>query len=333
MPYKKLDRHDLKTLPLSQRQSKMSVNDILPLDYEAQDDNRGIEELAKKIIEAQKSGAEVIWLMGAHVLRQGNSRFIIDLMERGVISHIAANAAVAIHDFELSFLGSTLEDVEFYIKDGRFGNWEETGRYLNEAVVRGFRNGMGFGEAIGALIEREECGPMPYKGISIFARAFKLGIPITVHKGIGYDITDQHPSADFSAIGKTSGDDFLIFAKSVSHLEGGVFLSLGSAVMGPEVYLKVLSMARNLASQKNKEIRHFTTAVFDLVPLGDWQADNDVANYKKPGVMGSSRYYFRPLKTILVRTVKDGGKSFYIEGDFKKTIPGLYKSIISFIEK
>lgn len=329
MSYGRLDHSKLRTLPLGLRESKMSIRDILPLDYELLYKNPDIDFLARAIIQARLDNSQVIWTMGAHVIRQGNARMIIDLMKRGIITHVAVNAAVAIHDFELAFFGATLEDVEIYIKDGRFGNWEETGRYINEAVIRGSRNGMGFGEAIGALIENEQCGPMPHKDISVFASAFKLGVPITVHKGIGYDITDQHPMADFAAIGKTSGDDFLIFAKSVFGLESGVFLNVGSAVMGPEVYLKALSVARNLAEQEDKRIRHFTTAVFDLVPLGDWGNNEDIVNYKKVGAMSDPRYYFRPLKSILVRTVKDGGKGYYIQGDFKETIPALYRAIIN----
>lgn len=328
MACNKLDRSRLKILPLSERQNKITVSNVLPVDYWGNYKNPYLSLLASDIVDARiKEGSQVIWLMGAHVLRQGNSRMIIDLMKRGIITHIAANAAVAIHDFELSFIGATLEDVEVNIKEGVFGHWEETGRFINEAIIRGCRNGIGFGESIGILIANEECGAMPYKDISIFANAYRFGVPITIHKGIGYDITDQHPSADFAAIGKTSGDDFLIFAKSISSLEGGVFLNLGSAVMGPEVYLKALSMARNLAKQNGKEIKRFTTAVFDLAPLGNWQEEEDIVDYKKLGKMSDHRYYFRPLKSVLVRTVKDGGRSYYIEGDFRQTIPALYREI------
>ena len=297
------------------------------LHYVSDYKNPDINTLAEEILKAKSRSRQIIWMIGAHVLRQGCSRLIINLMERGFITHLATNAAVAIHDFEMAFQGATLEDVEFYIKDGQFGNWEETGRFVNEAIVRGYKRGIGFGESIGLMIEDEECAGMSFKGVSVFAAAVRLGIPVTVHKGIGYDITDQHPSADFAAIGKTSGEDFLIFAKSVSKLENGVFLNLGSSVMGPEVYLKALSIARNLASQEGREIKHFTTAVFDLVPFGNWQEEDDIVDYKKPGRMSDPRYYFRPLKSILVRTVKDGGKSHYIQGDFKDTVPALYTAL------
>ena len=329
MPYKKLDRNHLKILPLAERQNKISIKDILPINYQSDYKNPDIDILAGEMFKAKSLKGQIIWMMGAHVFRQGCSRMIIDLMKRGFITHLAANAAVAIHDFEMAYQGATLEDVEFYIKDGRFGNWEETGRFINEAVIKGYEREIGFGESIGLMIEEDWFSSMPFKDISIFASAVRLGIPITVHKGIGYDITDQHPSADFAAIGKTSGDDFLIFAKSVSNLENGVFLNLGSSVMGPEVYLKALSIARNLASQEGREIKHFTTAVFDLAPLGNWQEEDDIVNYKKPGRMSDPRYYFRPLKSILVRTVKDGGKSYYIQGDFKDTVAALYIKILS----
>ena len=232
----------------------------------------------------------------------------------------------------MALIGATLEDVERYVKDGSFGHWRETSEAINEAVVRGFKKGWGMGEAIGRMINDETYCPMPYKDISIFAAAYRLGIPITVHKGIGYDITDQHPSADFKAIGKTSGDDFLIFADSVSKLQDGVFLCLGSQVMGPEVYLKALAMVRNVARQQGRKINRFTTAVFDLVDLGSWWKEADVVNYRRPETLKDQRYYFRPLKSILVRTVRDGGKSFYVRGDFGLTIPALYHRIVELIK-
>lgn len=318
---------DLKTLPLSDRENKIFLKDILPLDYLSDYKNSDVDILSKEILLTKQRGGQIVWMMGAHPLRRGCSKIIIDLMERGLITHIATNAAAAIHDFEFAFQGATLEDVEFYIKDGRFGNWEETGHFINQAVNDGYEKGFGFGESIGLMIAKEEYAKMPFKNISIFARAIRLGIPITVHKGIGYDITDQHPSANFAAIGKTSGDDFLTFCKTVSNLENGVFLNFGSSVMGPEVYLKALSMARNLAKQKSEEIAHFVTGVFDIASLGDWQ-EEDIVNFRKPGRMSDSRYYFRPLKSILVRTIKDGGKSFYVQGDFKDTVPVLYRNII-----
>jgi len=321
MPYEKIDRSRLKILSLSQREHKMTVEKIYQLDSEIPPyENKKLEEVADRIVKAHKRGGQVVWMMGAHVIRRGNSRFIIDLMERGVITHVATNGAGAIHDFELALIGATLEDVEQYIKDGKFGNWEETGRYVNEAVKRGYRDKIGYGEAISRMIHLGEEGiNFPHRDISVFATAYRLGVPITVHRGIGYDITDQHPSADYAAIGYTSGQDFLIFANSISKLEGGVFLNLGSAVMGPEVYLKSLSMARNIAAQRGEKIRYFTTANFDLIQFDDFSDE---------GKPYEAHYYHRPKKTILVRTVKDGGESFHIQGDFDRTVPHLYLQVV-----
>ncbi len=314
------DRTHLNILPLSERQHKMTVADIYSLDAEIPPHkNKRLQIVAERIVQAYNTKKQVIWMMGAHVMRRGNSRYIIDLMERGVITHIATNGACAIHDFEIAHIGATLEDVEVYIRDGKFGNWEETGRYLNEAIIRGYQDKIGFGEAVGRLIEDGEEGiSFPYREVSMFAAAYRLGVPISVHKGIGYDITDQHPAADFAAIGWTTGKDFLRFAHTVSQLEGGVFLNLGSAVMGPEVYLKSLSMARNIATQHGDEIRHFTTANFDLIDFPDFQEEGNPKD---------AHYYHRPKKTILIRTVKDGGESYHISGDFSITVPQLYQLI------
>ena len=322
------NRNKIKILFLAERQNKITLADIYRLDDKIPEyENPELEVLASRVIAARKNGKPVILMMGAHPIRRGNSRFIIDLMKKGIITHIAANGACAIHDFELAYQGATCEDVEEYIKDGRFGNWEETGRFINEAVNYGFRKGYGYGESVGRMIHYST---FPFRFQSVFRNAYLYRIPITVHKSIGQDITDQHPSADYEILGGASGRDFLIFTDSISKLEGGgVFLNIGTQVMGPEVYLKALSMARNVASQEGREIKNFTTAVFDIVDLGNWRDEPDIVNYKKPSAMADPRYYFRPLKSILIRTVKDGGESFYIQGDFKITIPNLYHRLIS----
>ena len=318
----KLNRNHLTILPLSERRHKMTVTDVYALDAEVPpDDNPQLRIVADRIAKAHRQGKRVIWMMGAHVMRRGNSRFIIDLMERGILTHLATNGACAIHDFELAHIGATLEDVEDYIYDGQFGNWEETGRYLNEAIVRGSQDKIGFGEAIGRLIQEGEMDiAFPHRDVSMFAAAYRLGVPFTVHKGIGFDIIDQHPAADYAAMGWTTGEDFLRFAQSVSQLEGGVFLNLGSAVMGPEVYLKSLSMARNIAAQRGEEIRHFTTANFDLI---------DFPDFRDEGSPTDAHYYHRPKKTILIRTVKDGGEGYHISGDFSVTVPQLYRQVLA----
>jgi hypothetical protein len=148
----------------------------------------------------------------------------------------------------------------------------------------------------------------------------RLGVPVTVHVGIGYDILHEHPNCDGAALGQTSYQDFLVFAETVTRLEGGVMLNFGSAVMGPEVYLKALAMARNVAHQEGRAIRQFTTAVFDLVPL-----EGDT---RRQAPKTDPRYYYRPWKTILVRTVADGGQSFYVQGDHRDTLPSLYHAAL-----
>lgn len=343
MAYQEFDREKVKFLPLKERKNKMTLKDIYQLNDEIPKyENPDLGILAQRIIEARQNNKPVIWMMGAHPIRRGNSRFIIDLMKRGIITHIAANAACAIHDFELAFQGETLEDVEYYIKDGKFGNWEETGFYINTAAIDAFKSGCGLGEAIARMIyygvfwslQYDLYKPFyaPYKDISVFRAAYELKIPITVHKSIGQDITDQHPLADFAALGWASGKDFLIFANSIAKLEGGgVYLNIGTQVTGPEVYLKALSMARNVAAREGREIKHFTTALFDVVDLGDWK--NKDCDWHKQENYSDQSYYFRPKKTVLIRTVKDGGESFYIRGDFRATIPALYHNILKLFER
>jgi hypothetical protein len=254
--------------------------------------------------------------MGAHVIRAGVSRFLIDLMERGLIDHVAMNGAGPIHDWELALIGATTESVARYIQSGEFGLWRETGQ-MNEIINEGSRRGLGLGEALGQAILQ---GNFPHKELSILATGIRLGVPITVHTGIGYDILHEHPNCDGAALGEASYRDFLIFAHNVLRLEGGVLLNFGSAVMGPEVYLKALAMARNVAHQEGRFIRHFTTAVFDLVPL-----ESDT---RQQAPKSDPRYYYRPWKTILVRTVADGGESFYIQGDHRLTVPHLHAAAV-----
>jgi hypothetical protein len=256
-------------------------------------------------------------MMGAHLLRAGVNRHIIDLLERGFLSHVAMNGAGSIHDYELARIGATTESVARYIRSGEFGLWRETGE-LNDVIAEAARLGLGLGENAGRRIAQSG---YPHRDLSVLAAAYRLSVPVTVHAGIGYDILHEHPNCDGAALGEASYRDFLIFARTVENLEGGVLLSFGSAIMAPEVYLKALAMARNVAHQEGREIRHFTTAVFDMVPIrGD--IHNELSK-TDPG------YYFRPHKTILVRTVADGGESFYFCGDHRATFPALRRALIA----
>jgi hypothetical protein len=280
-----------------------------------------IPALAERILEARKRRAAVIAFCGAHVLRKGNGPLLIDLMEKGLLTHLALNGAGAIHDFELAMIGATCESVARYIRTGEFGLWQETGR-INDVAVTAARENLGLGEALGRTIEIEE---FPYRQTSVLAAGYRLRVPVTVHVAIGQDIVHEHPNFDPAATGQATFTDFLIFAHSVSNLEGGVYLNVGSAVAGPELYLKALSMARNVARQENRSICHLTTAVFDLLTIGeDW-------SHEAPKT--DPRYYYRPFKTVLVRTVADGGTSFYIQGDHRETIPALYRAVMNLWEK
>jgi hypothetical protein len=317
MPYPSFDRSRLKIRPLAEREHDLDLSVILPLDaplppYE----NAAIPLLGKRLAAARRNGRARILLMGAHVLRAGVSRYLIDFMERGLITHIGMNGAGPIHDWEFALIGATTESVARYIRTGEFGLWQETGR-MNDVIRSGASAGLGLGEALGRAILD---GPFPHKDVSVLAAAVRLGVPVTVHVGVGYDILHEHPNCDGAALGATSYRDFLILTESVTRLEGGVMLNFGSAVMGPEVYLKALSMARNVAHQEGRVIKDFTTAVFDLVPI-----DGDT---RKQAPKTDPRYYYRPWKTILVRTVADGGESFYLQGDHRVTVPHVYHAAV-----
>lgn len=320
MSYPLFDRAQLKLKPLSEREHDMTLAEVLNLDDVPPFDDPGLEQVAERVARARRAGSQVILMMGAHVIKRGLSRFVIVLMERGIITHVAMNGAGPIHDFELALIGATTESVARYIREGQFGLWEETGR-INEAMRQGARDGLGLGEATGRMIEEER---FPHRQVSILAAGYRLRVPVTVHVGIGYDIIHQHPSCDGAALGTTSYHDFLILAHSVSRLQSGVLLNLGTAVMGPEVYLKALSMARNVAHQEGRRINEFTTAVFDLLDLGP--------DYRREAPGSDPHYYFRPYKTILVRTVQDGSESFYIRGDHRATLPNLYRRVLALLQ-
>jgi hypothetical protein len=203
-----------------------------------------------------------------------------------------------------------------YIRSGEFGLWRETGE-LNDWTSEAEQLTLGLGENIGRRIL--ESG-FRYRDLSILAAAYRLSVPATVHTGIGYDIVYEHPNCDGAAYGAASYRDFLIFTHTLERLEGGAVLSFGSAIMAPEVYLKALAMVRNVASQRGNAIQHFMTAVFDICPIqGDYRQE---LRKSDPG------YFFRPHKTMLVRTVADGGESFYFQGDHRATVPALRHALL-----
>lgn len=337
MSFPAFDRNRLMIKPLAERTHDLYMSVMLPINAGAAvqrfehpaigviatrmrdaHESRRSNAAASVVSTPQRLNASTILLMGAHVIRAGVSRHIIDLMERGVITHVAMNGAGPIHDWEFAEIGATTESVARYVSSGEFGLWRETGR-MNDAIAAGAAEGIGLGEALGREILERRPQDFPHRDVSILAAGVRLGVPVTVHVGIGYDIIHEHPNCDGAALGATSYRDFLIFTESVTRLEGGVLLNFGSAVMGPEVYLKALAMARNVAHQEGRRIAKFTTAVFDLIPLPD--------ETRRETAKSNPQYYFRPWKTILARTVADGGESFYVQGDHRQTFPALWHAI------
>lgn len=316
--YPQFDRTRLIVKPLAERVNDLQLARWMSLDDPAPDfTHADLATIAQRLHAAQVTGASRILMMGAHLLRAGANRHLIDMLERGAITHIAMNGAGAIHDYEVARIGATTESVTRYISSGEFGLWKETGE-LNDWITEAAGLGLGLGENVGRRIEETQ---YPHKELSVLAAAYRLSVPVTVHVGIGYDILHEHPNCDGASLGQASYTDFLIFVKAVEGLELGVMLSFGSAIMAPEVYLKALAMSRNVAHQHGRQIRNFTTAVFDMVPIaGDIHKELPKSD---PG------YYFRPHKTILVRTVADGGSSFYFCGDHRATFPALRRAFLA----
>ena len=318
MPFEQFDRSRLQLKPLSERVHDLDLSVMLAPDAPATFSHPSLDVLADRIRKARQRNSTVLWMLGAHVLRAGCTPVLVRLLEEGCVTHIALNGAGGIHDFEFALIGATTESVARYIREGQFGLWHETGK-VNDAAREAARDGLGFGEAIGRMIDREN---FPHKQYSLLWNAYRLQVPVTLHVGIGCDIIHEHPNCDGAALGAATYNDFLIYTQSIANLEGGVFCNFGSGVIGPEVYLKALAMSRNVAHQEGRKIAHFTTAVFDLLPL----EGKDV--HETPP-KSDPRYFFRPWKTILSRTVADGGESFYIEGDHRQTVPALAQRIWS----
>jgi phosphoheptose isomerase len=318
MPYPSVDLTQVKTYPLVRRENRVALEDlILPTTPYTLLQNSELVEVCSRIVVARQNGKPVIFMFGGHVIKRGLAPLVIDLMERGVITQLASNGAATIHDFEIAFQGHTSEDVLKSLEDGSFGMAEETGLLMNMAIQSGTNMGLGLGESLGRLISDDP--RFIYREKSVLYAAYKLGIPYSVHIAIGTDIIHQHPKADFAAIGWASGQDFKIFSQAVCGLEGGVFCNFGSSVIGPEVFLKAISIARNLGNT----VKVFTTANFDLIPLGD---------YRKPIGDDNPDYYYRPRKNIVNRPVALGGRGYHITGDHRDTLPNLYHTVVSQLE-
>lgn len=309
MARKRVNLEKIKTIPLNARKCKVAICDFAKLAKKGESFasfysslpsilvSQNLKNLVDKIVEAHRAGKMVIVMMGAHVIKCGLSPLIIDLMKRGVVKAVALNGAGIIHDTEIAMIGRTSEDVGEGILDGSFGMAKETASFINGAINDGFKKGMGIGESLGEKIAKAK---LPNRNFSILANGYKLKVPVTVHVAIGTDIIHQHPSANGEAIGEGSLLDFKNFIYSVSQLEGGVAVNFGSAVVLPEVFLKAVTVARNLGHR----LKVFTTANFDMI----------------------SQY--RPHQNILSRPTSSGGKGYNIIGHHEIMIPLLYRSVI-----
>ncbi|MDR1780496.1 MAG: hypothetical protein LBR50_07180 [Tannerella sp.] len=307
-----LDFSNIKTYPVKERTNLVTIANMRRPDNDAVEpwDNADFDELVSRIKEARRNGRPVILSMGAHVIKNGLSAYLIELIKRGFVTHIAGNGAGSIHDFELAFNGGTSEDVPTAIEDGSFGMWEETGSRMNEALQSGAAQRLGYGESLATYIDRHP-EYFPYRNDCVFYQAYKYGVPATYHIALGTDIIHQHPTVDFAAIGACSGVDFRKICYSVAQLDGGVFMNFGSGVIGPEVFLKALSIARNLGY----DVFRITTANFDLIDLGDYRCK---LGYDNP------QYYYRPRKNIVNRPTSLGGKGWHFCVDHQISIPNLY---------
>ncbi len=258
---------------------------------------KDFREVVGRIGKAYRNGKPVILGMGAHPIKVGLSPLIVRLMERGILQAVAMNGAGIIHDFEIAFVGKTSEEVSSRIGRGAFGMVEETGQMVNEAINEGWRKGWGIGRSVGEMILRSK---FPHRKMSITAAGAKLGIPVTVHVAIGTDILHMHPQARGEAIGGGSYRDFRLFATVVSKLEGGVYLNLGSAVILPEVFLKALSLVRNLGYR----VKNFTTLDMDFIS------------------------HYRPITNVVKRPNLAGGKGFHLTGHHEIMFPLLCAAIL-----
>ena len=354
MLHTQFDRSRLKVLPLRNRRNKVEIerDSVSPNSTPHQMSARAkqvLTECAGRVKAARDAGRPVMLAFGAHTIKNGLAPVLISLMERGWVTLLATNGAGIIHDWEFAFQGASSEDVRANVDAGQFGIWEETGFYLNLALIVGAYEGSGYGESIGKMIEqggleipavehllalvRETAEddprraaaaldllaaiqridlrsgflsiPHPYKGFSAQAAAFRLGIPFTAHPMFGHDIIYTDPANDGAAIGRTALRDFLTYAEQVSHLEGGVYLSVGSAVMSPMIFEKSFSMSQNVEIQRGRKITQHYMVVVDLAESNwDWQRDGD-----PPAT--SSAYYLRYCKSFS----RMGGAMRYVSAD------------------
>lgn len=303
----------IKTCSLKSRKSKVRLDSLgvpfhggsfknflnsLPEVLAAKD----FKTIVESIVKAKKTGRPVILGMGAHPIKVGLSPIIISLMENNVLSAVAMNGACIVHDFELGLIGRTSEDVDVELCRGTFGMAEETGKGLNIAIKKGVSKRNGIGKAVGDYILNSK---FPYKKLSILAQASRLNIPATVHVALGTDIIHMHPEADGASIGEGSLRDFRLFTSVISDLKSGVYINLGSAVIMPEVFLKALTVARNL----KYNVKNFTTVNMDFIQ------------------------HYRCRENVLRRPVLSGGSSYALTGHHEIMFPLLAAAVMGEINK
>ncbi len=334
--YNIFDSNKIDTYPLSTRSNKVTLDDLIrPMDLDnitvdlPQKTKGDIETIAGAVVSSRKAKKPVVLFTGAHLIKNGLGPLLSDLVKRGLVTLVAGNFATAIHDFELALIGQTSENVPDALGKGRFGMAYEFA-YINYALSVGNKYKLGCGESLGRMMCDEDFrkevfalvgkvnSPLSfsYPIVSVLSACYENEVPFTVHVGIGTDVTDQHPSFDGRAKGGCSGRDFLIYTNEISKLtEGGVLLNIGSAVTGPEVLLKAVSMAANTGKVPNNII----TADFDLREHEPEKMSDE----------SSQAYYFRDQKSVVTRIPQAfSGKGFYIQGNQKQTFPLLYKKII-----
>ncbi|HXH07778.1 MAG TPA: hypothetical protein VNI83_14435 [Vicinamibacterales bacterium] len=308
-PYEEFDLSGVATYPLAERPSKVRVEefarpyrpgegiagwiDSLPAVLAGAD----FRAVVRAVGEARRSGAGILWGLGAHVVKTGLGPVLVDLMARGFVSALATNGAGIIHDFEIALAGRTSEDVDAALGPGRFGMAAETGRELNRAIADGVARGLGIGQAVGAYLLAQS---PPYADRSLVASAARLGIPVTVHVALGTDILHMHPEASGAALGEGSLRDFRYFVSNVARLERGVYLNCGSAVVLPEVFLKAVALARN----RGIPLAGLTTVNLDFVRL------------------------YRPQVNVVERPVAGTGRGYALVGHHEIMLPLLAAALI-----
>lgn len=334
--YDMFDMAKINTYPLKTRTNKVKLDDLVAPDavdkivIDLPDKTcSDIETIAKTIADARKADRPVVIFTGAHLIKNGLGPLLAELVNRRIVTLVAGNAATGIHDFELALIGQTSEYVPNALGQGQFGMAYEFA-YINTALSVGNKQKLGYGESLGKMICDEEFRnevislvgrddspkSFAHPEISVITACYKNNIPLTIHVGVGTDVIDQHVSFDGQAKGGCSGRDFLIYAEQMTKFPaGGVVLNIGSAVTGPEVLLKAVSMAANVGK----------------VPSGILAADFDLRVHKPEAMSDESAqcYYFRDQKSIVTRVPEAfGGKGLYIQGNQKQTFVLLYKKIM-----